>query len=399
VPPGFASDDIRDVQVVGVGDGLVALAVTDAGGEVFGGRVVRVADPGPPAEPLPTIIPSPRDPPDPLHWQKVATFDGRPQALAAGEGLVVAVGRLDADAATWSSTDGRTWTLGPPPEGRQRALMQSVAAWEGGFVAGGIAFDAQFSAATATFWWSDDGVSWHRAPALPEFELGTDSEGRQFGVSGLAHGSNGWVAVGSAQDGPRVFRSTDGRAWHLGADLGSESDVDDVVAAPSGYVAAGGRGGILDSGSAATWWSADGDAWGQPVMLDGAGLVAIAVRDGTFVAVGGGPAAWTSTGERSWAWAPDQTTLTHGTMTDVAIGGLGISAAGRDECRPGVECIVAWRSIDGMSWSRVELPMVGAADRIARLVEFEGHVVALGFGEQLGTDQGEGAIVWLGTAE
>jgi hypothetical protein len=111
------------------------------------------------------------------------------------------------------------------------------------------------------------------------------------------------------------------------------------------------------------------------------------------VAVGPGPAAWTSTRGGPWSWAPDQTTLTFGEMRAVAVGPFGITAAGRDRCEPGIDCLVAWRSRDGLSWSRTRLHDTLPDDEVVAVLARDEGAIVIGRSQ---SREGIGTVVWVG---
>jgi hypothetical protein len=130
---------------------------------------------------------------------------------------------------------------------------------------------------------SIDGVTW------------TDvSEGLQGGVVSLAAGPTGWVALSGGSGGPRVASfSVDGRTWSF----------QDIVLAngvgygPKGWVAVGLEG---------AWRSADGRSWQGPVAISGSAEQAFSpdgleASDTGYVAFARDPArVWSSMNGRTW---------------------------------------------------------------------------------------------------
>ncbi len=176
---------------------------------------------------------------DGLHW--TAESDARlfPSSDTEPTGIVhvatgfIIVGRIGGNAATWTSPDGRTWTLHSPPGG-SGVYLDGLADGSAGLVTlavGGSQVelapdDVRSSVAS---WVSADGVTWQRGP----------SSAALFGATAT------------------------------------------IVAAPGGYVAAGTVG--LDTGSF-LWTSADGITWVPVAGVDLTGsLVDQLVSDGGHV--------------------------------------------------------------------------------------------------------------------
>ncbi|OLT36919.1 hypothetical protein BJF79_30505 [Actinomadura sp. CNU-125] len=104
------------------------------------------------------------------------------------------------------------------------------------------------------------------------------------GLTGVAHGGHGWLAVGRTGDAPLVLRSSDGVTWRKAAFPAGDPVA--VATGPAGYVAVG---------TGAAWRSADLGRW-RGVRIDGAPADVAATPNG-YVAVGeraDAPAVWTS---------------------------------------------------------------------------------------------------------
>lgn len=398
-----AALEAADTRVAVVGRRIIVLARTVDQVTTITGRIIEVADPDrspPPHEPLPTPVPEPSGVPRPLAWEVAGTFDGFPSAAASNGDRLVIVGTdaTDGSAAAWWLRDGRAWTRAPAPEAGASASMEAVVAWGDGFVATGIDWAADRGTATAAFWWSDDGSRWSRAPARPEHDLGLPGEDAVVDVTDVAAGPHGLVAVGSTSRGGVVFASADGRDWRLVADL--DGDPAAIIRTADGFLAVGQSGNAHYPGAGMTWTSAEGTTWSEGAALDGGPLngAASAQLGGApgYAIVGTGPAAWTSHDGITWTWAPDQATLTDGSMRAVTAEPDGLTAAGDDHCRPGTDCVVAWRSADGRAWSRVALPLAAAGDTVVATVWHDGRAWVVACGEQRGANAMAGTIVWVG---
>jgi hypothetical protein len=236
-----------------------------------------------------------------------------------------------------------------------------------------------------------------------------------------------FVATGSVGDSARIFDSVDGRTWHAqpsltygGLSLGAYAYVA-IAAGLRGVVIVGSPAG--DHPQAASWSSPDGLSWtpapdapslhaapGNWLQMNGL----TAAADG-WVAVGEenpicscadawiSAVAWRSPDGLHWTRQPDGADLAHAAMTGVTSGGPGFVAIGHaiDETPGrGSNALyvhpVAWTSADGASWTRVPEPVVfnfpnQAEDPIT--VVWNGHrVVAVGtVTPESGSDS---SVVW-----
>lgn len=201
-------------------------------------------------------------------------------AVTSGGPGVVAVG---AHNTAWFSSDGATWDLAavpPVPEGvypgddgeHPQIYLTDVAAGNDRLVAVGWAM-LNDNSEVPVVWTSVDGMSWADVPLDPEvFPRGRD-------IADITHGPNGFVAVGSHNQGapPTAWTSPDGLQWHRVAS-DQEAFVShaplprtsfamwSVAASESGYVAVGAdgycwRGAECPSAEAAIWTSTDGESW------------------------------------------------------------------------------------------------------------------------------------------
>jgi hypothetical protein len=171
---------------------------------------------------IPTVWTSP----DGINWSEVpgqAAFaggsGGYPQissVTTGGPGLV-AVGWIDYQAAVWTSPDGVAWSRVPHDDsifGESWTSMSEVIDVGSGLIAVGV------SNGHAAVWTSPDGAVWSRvphdetlfgAPISPDqLEQGSDF-GVRFGMTAVAAGPSGLVAVGS--EGPANTAPDDGIVW------------------------------------------------------------------------------------------------------------------------------------------------------------------------------------------
>lgn len=173
-----------------------------------------------------------------------------------------------------------------------------------------------------------DGDSWTSEP---------DATAAQFGQGGpvrVTPGGDGLLALGvtAGESSPftRILTSNDGLTWRtlLGAAVGSNTALTDVLVDEQTYIAVGGD--FFRTGLMASWISTDGIAWDvnpQPAndLVD--------------------------------------PSVAHVTATDVTKSSDGYLAAGRDfdARRTGVdrEFTAFWESTDGRQWTRTTTPLEG----------------------------------------
>ena len=290
-------------------------------------------------------------------WHRSAGLEAPDGSLLAAVGAwprgFVSVGGVGADAAAWTSTDGRTWQQGTvqTPETSGTVRMDAVVSGPAGLVAGGGA-SAGSRQIGALAWTSTDGIHWTAAINAPSFAGGT--------IAGLAAGRSRIVAVGSvvSADGAvsgATWWSPDGRTWSPGSAAPSFNGAQllAVTAGGPGFVAVG----TADGGArAAAWWSVDGINWSP---------------------AGGGPG-FTNFGQRI-------------SMTAVTNGGPGLVAAGsRDSAGNG--SAAAWVSRDGTTWQRVQDPVSFGGAELAGVASGAPGVVAVG---AIGLPDNWAAAAWL----
>ncbi len=268
--------------------------------------------------------------------------------------------------------------------------MRDVAAAGGQFIAIGSA-----TPAAAIVWVSPDGRSWTRQPASGIAAGAT--------LQAVTDGGDGsLVIVGSDGDAPAAWRSTDRRQWTRARLPKAVGAMTAVVAAQSGFVAAGYLGRQFEAQRAAFWTSTDGLGWtlaaADPVGVQGR-VTALAHDRRGLVAVGssddaqhGPTASWTSTDGRFWARGPLELP---GVMLGVVATSAGYVAVGRttDGARA-----AAWTSTDGIAWRRVEdTPALASNGTYAPhaemddVVSVDGGLVAVGWNSSASNGS---AVVW-----
>jgi len=315
-----------------------------------------------------------------------SAFGGMPPAqgvnalVAGGPGLVAVGGEYtesEADAAGWTSPDGRAWSRVLHDEavfggeGTQFAL--AVAAGGPGLVAVGA--DEAGGDSDAAVWTSPDGLAWSRVPHDEAVFGGPDLQI----MTSVAAGGPGLVAVGADGSGGdwvlAVWTSPDGRNWgRLPLDQaalgGPGSQRAERVVAWSGGLVAVGEATSQEGFCAAVWVSLDGLNWSRvphdEAVFGGEGtqsMESIAPGGPGLVAVGfDGPpgefdgAVWTSPDGVTWSRLVDDGAVFGGegsrVISEVVAVGGGLVAVGREELAAG-PVLAVWTSLDGLSWSRL----------------------------------------------
>ena len=267
---------------------------------------------------------------------------GSPGFVATGIDLAPGVTGV-----AWWSVDGRRWTRSELP-GAATARPSAVA-WNGGrYVAVGI--DEAARAPRMAVWTSTDGVSWHRVPDGPAFDVGDYQDTMEYRawagpVDLVAAGPAGFVAVGRRCVGGRaygdrvecaavVWRSPDGSGWT--AERSPDPLLGSVVAgavAPDGGApgsTGGGRAPVVLVGATA-------DGFGD---LEG-GRVVIADPDD---ATGAGGTAWDVV-------TPDGLPgLADVALLDGVLYAVGDPVPRAVDAEPAISL---WRSADGRDWERI----------------------------------------------
>jgi hypothetical protein len=196
--------------------------------------------------------------------------------VASGPDGLVAIGNSFGDDAMapiiLHSSDGQSWTAVVLPSGSDSALLNAVAVHDGRFViTGATGVWADPATATAAAWYSDDGLSWVRAP-VDDGGLAWEGVGTEFGP--LYPGADGLLTCrGNREMGAGGWRymmewvSTDGTSWWPASNLDQNPGCSWAASDGARIVALGPRPGPPEwPGVTGAWTSTDGDQW-QPLSL------------------------------------------------------------------------------------------------------------------------------------
>ena len=254
---------------------------------------------------------------------------------------------------------------------------------------------------------ADAGTTWTRAVGAPASAL--DRPGLQQ-LSGVAHGTAGWVAVGgvrsAAAQHPVVVTSRAGRSWQAAdaaaAFAGRGVFTVAAAAGQAGYVIVGRQ--VIQGTSRtvpAAWWSAGLTGWQRAAGLGGGGasqqMLAVASRAGGFVAVGtdgNRPAAWASANGRTWRLA--SLVLPPGAvrarLQQVTVNGRRIVAVGISATSAGRVAPFAAESVNGgATWTESLLPSPGGAASVDAVAATGTGFTATG---TFGTGGRQDVVIW-----
>jgi hypothetical protein len=261
-------------------------------------------------------------------------------------------------------------------------------------------------------WVSPDGGStWTRAALTGAGQTGTGQTGAGRGqFAGVAHGSAGWLAVGTAlsgagRGGPLIASSADARAWTVAGGTGTAGAVTAAVAADrKGFVIVGHRPARGGAVTAAAWYAPGLAGWRTAAIASKAGhgqtlMTAVTATARGFAAVGAAgtrPAAWLSADGRTWR----QSVLTapagaaRAALAYVAAHGAVVVAAGTAFSAAGTGSPFAEVSADsGATWTLVRLPgpVGGRAAAVTALTAAGAGFTAAG---TYGTGAGSAVVLW-----
>lgn len=321
------------------------------------------------------------------------------EAIAAGNGLFVAVGHRGnpPQAAAWWSADGRAWEPARLTRASVGSGLTQVSATDDGFLALGVE-SGLYGAAKERVqaWYSADGRTWARATVkLPA------KSGYQAVASGLAAGPAGSLALGTfvGQDiaGQRLWRRGSDGTWRPATLPRVSNPVwDAVVSYPRGYLLLGQSG----RGVASNWRSVDGRTWKR--VKDTPRLFDVAVGDGgTLVGIGykhiyrspKGLRAWEKALTRPTSWrvgGSNAFSFVEWDGSEFVVPGNDFSGCvpNTDECHTNPLLV----SVDGTAWSQAAgpdgLPGADEATWITDIASLDGTTAILG--------QHEGqTVVWV----
>ncbi|MGH3154144.1 MAG: hypothetical protein ACRDOB_25925, partial [Streptosporangiaceae bacterium] len=241
-------------------------------------------------------------------------------------------------------------------------------------------------------WRKASGGSWALVSALNQ----VSAEPAPRALTGVTHGSAGWLAVGAP--GPVVFTSANGTNWQAASGPGSITDdladptVVATAAGPAGYIIVGtivkpGSGGCL----ADVWWSPNLTNWtrGHDVNdVTGSSTVMVVAADAHgFVSVGshnGQPAAWVTSNGRSWTTIllPLPAGSSSAVLQQIAISGNRVVALGQESTPAGVMPFAEISVDEGINWSQVPFSPPGPDTSFTALTARAGGFTAVGqFGQ------------------
>jgi len=385
-------------------------------------------------------------------WRQTADL-GRSQArtvaaVAAGpHGLVVAAGSSQGRASQGQASQGQPLVpVNPRPflllagsrllpvgggalagEARPNVAVTSLAASAGEQVAAGRADGAP------ALWWASGAGRWSPAAV----SLPGSWNGGGAGLTGVAHGRSGWLAVGhtglaslprapgSAADHargggpasvpaahlPMLMTSADGRTWRPAAGTGpvavAGARVTRAAAGPSGYVVVGSQW-THGRRVAAAWFSPDLGGWARAGDagagdLDGPGysrqMLAVTAARAGFVAagnVGSAPAVWTSPDGAAWRLTslPVPAGASSAVLTQVAALGSRVVAMGTRFTGASSRPLAVVSSDSGLSW-RETTPTAPAGPAAVTALTAAGGVFAAG--GISGPPGSQHVVVWWST--
>jgi hypothetical protein len=262
---------------------------------------------------------------------------------------------------------------------------------------------------------SDGGATFTRAVLAGSASLTGAGSGQ---VAGVAHGTAGWLAVGTTlagRGGPLVASSPDpnARTWTVTAGIAGASTrstvVTAVAAGPAGYVIVGHQSAGSSGAAAAAWYAPGLTGWhsaavtqqGQTGASGGQMMNAVAATARGFVAVGAAgtrPAAWLSAAGRTWqqATVPLPAGAARAALDYVAANGSDVVAAGTEFSATGASSPFAEVSADaGTTWTQVKLPVPdvgpGTGTTVTALTAAGGGFTAVG---TYVTQAGPEVVVW-----
>jgi len=217
---------------------------------------------------------------------------------------------------------------------------------------------------------SDSGSTWQRATGSTPAVLTRPGMEQ---LTGVAHGSAGWLAVGGAAAGaaepPVVVGSADGRTWSAADGAAAFTGPGQVVTAavaagPGGYVIVGHQ----TSGGrtvAAAWYAPGLTGWARAAgALTGPGnpqMNAVTATAKGFAAVGAigtRPAVWLSATGRSWSLValPLPASAVRAELQYVVANGNTVAAVGTGLTAAGQQPFAAVSADGGATWTETALP-------------------------------------------
>jgi len=229
------------------------------------------------------------------------------------------------------------------------------------------------------------------------------------GLTSVAHGPAGWIAVGATSDGratePVALASADGVRWQpvtaLTTQAGTGTEFLGAAAGRSGYVVVG-RQMVGGRTFAVLWYSADLRSWiadgndGLDGRLQASTANAIAATADGFVAVGSHGAAqsmWTSPDGRHWQLSsvPTPAGAASATLRSVAASGTRVVAGGYAATRAGDIPVAVVSTDGGAQWRQIVLQSPDDLGVITALTATPDGFTAAGVVGRVGSQH---AVTW-----
>ena len=229
------------------------------------------------------------------------------------------------------------------------------------------------------------------------------------GLTSVADGPAGWIAVGATSTGratePVVLASADGVRWQpvasLAAQAGAGTEFLGAAASRSGYVVAG-RQMIGGRTFAVLWYSADLRSWtsdsndGLDGRLAASTANAVTATDHGFVAVGShgaDQAMWVSSDGRHWQldYVSTLDGAASATLNSVVAAGSTVVAGGYAATRSGDTPVVVVSADGGGHWRQVALQAPDGLGLITALTATPGGFTAAGLAGRSGSQR---AVTW-----
>jgi hypothetical protein len=224
-------------------------------------------------------------------------------------------------------------------------------------------------------------------------------------LTSVAHGPAGWIAVGHVISGvttpqPLVVTSADGVTWQplgsLTAFAGADATFMGVTATQNGYVVVGRQ---VDGSRnwAAIWWSADLRNWVSGINRGLWSIAyAVAATPAGFVAVGSHGTChtiWTSPDGRQWTMydVPRQSGESVAALREVTVNGTQIVAAGYAVTKAGDVPIAVISADEGRHWHQIVLSAPGGVGSVLALSAAGHGFVAAG---RAGPAAAPRAVTW-----
>jgi hypothetical protein len=245
-------------------------------------------------------------------------------------------------------------------------------------------------------WRKAAGGSWALVTSLAQ----VDANQGLGALTGVTHGSSGWLAVGAP--GPVVMTSADGTTWQSATGPGSiTADLAGVgavaaAAGPHGYVIVGKL--VAPGGNcvADVWFSPNLTGWTRAHDVNdttgSSQVLAVAADAGGFVSVGshnGQPAVWVTSDGTTWTTIvlPLPAGASGAVLQQIAISGNRLAALGQATTKAGTVPIAEFSVDGGTTWQQVPFSSPGPDTTFTALTANSGGFTAAGQFGQPGRQQ------------